>query len=73
MTSFITERLQSLISKKIGAAVVGETVLAATAPEIQGVPTIVYIVIQGAVDAFQRALMCYCRGNRRNLGLFISL
>ena len=51
MTSFITERLQSLISKKIGAAVVGETVLAATAPEIQGVPTIVYIIIQGVVDA----------------------
>ena len=51
MTSFITERLQSLMSKKIGAAVVGETVLAATSPEIQGVPTIVYIIIQGVVDA----------------------
>ena len=48
---FLLERAKGLISKKIGAAVIGETAIAGTAPDMQGVPTIVYLVIQGLVDA----------------------
>jgi len=51
MGGFITERVKGLISKKIGAAVIGEAVIGASAPEIQGMPTIAYIIVQGFVDA----------------------
>ena len=48
---FILERAKSLISKKIGAAAAGEGIIAASAPEMQGIPTIVYIIAQALVDA----------------------
>tara|TARA_R100001086_G_scaffold15455_1_gene7599 strand:+ start:182 stop:385 length:204 start_codon:yes stop_codon:yes gene_type:complete len=51
MGDFIKERLKSLVSKKIGAAVIGEGVASVSAPEIQGIPTIVYIIAQALVDA----------------------
>jgi hypothetical protein len=51
MGSFLTERLQSLISKKLGAAVLGEGVVAASAPDLAGQPTLVFIVMQALVDA----------------------
>ena len=50
MGSFLTERLQSLISKKLGAAVLGEGVVAASAPDLAGQPTLVFIVMQELVD-----------------------
>jgi ABC-type thiamin/hydroxymethylpyrimidine transport system permease subunit len=51
MGSFLTERLQSLVSKKLGAAVLGEGVVAVGAPDLAGQPTLVFIVVQGLVDA----------------------
>jgi len=51
MSSFITDKLQGLVSKKLGAAIVGEGVIAASAPELAGQPTLVYIVAQALVDA----------------------
>ena len=51
MGDFLTERLKGLVSKKIGAAVLGEGVASASAPEMQGIPTIVYIIAQALVDA----------------------
>ena len=51
MFDFIKERAQSLISKKLGAAVIGETMVAAASPELQGVPLIVYLSGQATVDA----------------------
>jgi len=49
--SFILERGKSLVSKKLGAAVVAEG--AAIGTPLQGVPLLVYIVVQGAVDIFK--------------------
>jgi hypothetical protein len=48
---FILERAKSLVSKKLGAAVVGEGVVSASSPELVGYPTLVYIVTQAIVDA----------------------
>ena len=46
---FAKERLGSLISKKVGAAVLAEG--AAMGTEHQGLPLIIYIIMQGLVDA----------------------
>ena len=45
---FIVERLKSVVSKKLVAAVMAEGVVAGTG--LVGVPLIVYIVVQGLVD-----------------------
>jgi hypothetical protein len=45
---FVKERAASLVSKKLGAAVVGETLAYGT--EMQGWSLIVYIIAQAAVD-----------------------
>tara|TARA_R110000824_G_scaffold356899_1_gene544204 strand:+ start:579 stop:770 length:192 start_codon:yes stop_codon:yes gene_type:complete len=48
---FAKERIGSLVSKKVGAAVLAEG--AAIGTEHQGLPLIIYIVMQGIVDAAQ--------------------
>ena len=53
---FVTERAGSLVSKKLGAAAVAETVVAAANPDLQGVPLIVYIIAQGLVDVAKHYL-----------------
>ena len=45
---FVIERLKSVVSKKLAAAVMAEGVVAGTG--LVGVPLIVYIVVQGLVD-----------------------
>ena len=57
LISFTKERVGSLISKKLGAAVAAE--VGAVGTELQGVPLLVYIIVQGLVDAFK-----YWNGNR---------
>jgi|TARA_R110000764_G_scaffold132245_1_gene220060 hypothetical protein len=47
--NFAKERVGSLVSKKVGAAVLAEG--AAIGTEHQGLPLIIYIVMQGIVDA----------------------
>ena len=49
LISFATERAKSLVSKKVGAAVLGEIALEGT--EYQGTALLVYIVCQALVDA----------------------
>ena len=46
--SFAIERLKSVVSKKLAAAVMAEGVVAGTG--LAGTPLIAYIVVQGAVD-----------------------
>ena len=53
LLGFIGERAKSLVSKKLGAAIAGEVVAAGAAPDMQGIPLIVYIVAQAIVDAFK--------------------
>ena len=53
MKDFITDRVKSLISKKLGAAVIGETLVATAQPEMIGQPTIVYIIAQAIVVAIK--------------------
>ena len=48
MGHFVIERLKSVVSKKLAAAVMAEGVVAGTG--LVGVPLIVYIVVQGLVD-----------------------
>jgi len=48
---FLKNRIGSLVSKKVGAALLGEA--AVTGTSLQGVPLCIYIVVQGAVDAWQ--------------------
>ena len=50
LAGFVTERAGSLVSKKLGAALGAETLVAAANPALQGIPLIVYIVVQGLVD-----------------------
>lgn len=47
--SFAKERVGSLVSKKVGAAVLGEA--AAIGTPYQGVPLIVYIIMQALLEA----------------------
>tara|TARA_R100000306_G_C4352463_1_gene130840 strand:- start:242 stop:427 length:186 start_codon:yes stop_codon:yes gene_type:complete len=49
--SFAQERVQSLISKKVGAAVMGEVAIASEGSLPSGLPTIVYLIAQALVDA----------------------
>lgn len=51
MKDFIAERLKSVVSKKLGVALLAEGSLMGT--ELQGYPLLVYIVVQGCVDAFK--------------------
>jgi len=46
--NFILERVKSAVSKKLGAAIACETLVAGT--DLQGTPLLVYIVVQGVVD-----------------------
>ena len=46
--SFAKERVGSLVSKKVGAAVLGEA--AAIGTPYQGVPLIVYIIMQALLE-----------------------
>jgi len=48
---FVTERAGSLVSKKLGAAVVAEAGAAGT--PLQGVPLLVYIVVQAFSESFK--------------------
>ena len=48
---FIVERAKSLISKKLGAAVGAEGMIAGANPELQGYPLLIYIIVQAIVDA----------------------
>ena len=47
--SFAIERLKSVVSKKVGAAVLAEG--AAVGTDYQGVPLMIYIICQALVDA----------------------
>jgi len=47
--SFAIERLKSVVSKKVGAAILAEG--ASVGTEYQGLPMIIYIVCQALVDA----------------------
>lgn len=47
--SFVVERVKSVVSKKVGAAVLAEG--ASVGTEYQGLPLIIYIVCQALVDA----------------------
>jgi len=49
--SFILERLKSVVSKKLGAAVMAEA--GAVGTPLQGIPLLVYIVVQGASECFR--------------------
>lgn len=51
LIAFAKERVGSLVSKKLGAAIGAETIVAGT--ELQGVPLIVYIIVQGALDGWR--------------------
>ena len=51
LMSFAQERVQSLISKKVGAAVMGEVAIASEGALPSGLPTIVYLIAQALVDA----------------------
>jgi ABC-type thiamin/hydroxymethylpyrimidine transport system permease subunit len=51
LMSFAQERVQSLISKKVGAAVMGEVAIASEGSLPSGLPTIVYLIAQALVDA----------------------
>jgi ABC-type thiamin/hydroxymethylpyrimidine transport system permease subunit len=51
LMSFAQERIGSLISKKVGAAVVGEVAIASDGSIPSGLPTIIYIIAQALVDA----------------------
>jgi hypothetical protein len=50
MIAFLIERAQSLVSKKLGAAVAGELVVAGANPGLTGYPLIIYIISQAIVD-----------------------
>jgi hypothetical protein len=49
LISFATERVKSLVSKKVGAAVLAEGALTGT--KYQGVPLIIYIICTAVLDA----------------------
>jgi|7_EtaG_2_1085326.scaffolds.fasta_scaffold150141_2 hypothetical protein len=49
LMDFAKDRVKSLVSKKVGAAVLAEGAAAGT--DLQGVPLLVFIVVQGLVDA----------------------
>jgi hypothetical protein len=51
MKAFITERVKSVVSKKLGVALLAEGSSMGT--ELQGYPLLIYIVVQGCVDAFK--------------------
>jgi ABC-type thiamin/hydroxymethylpyrimidine transport system permease subunit len=51
LMSFAQERIGSLVSKKVGAAVVGEIAVAGEGSLPSGLPTIIYIIAQALVDA----------------------
>lgn len=51
LAGFIVERGKSLISKKLGAAVVAEVGAAGT--PLQGYPLIIYLVAQAALDGWK--------------------
>jgi|18_taG_2_1085343.scaffolds.fasta_scaffold101849_2 hypothetical protein len=53
LLDFAKERAGSLISKKVGAAVAGESFVAAANPELVGVPMMVYIVAQAVLEGFK--------------------
>lgn len=53
LISFATERVGSLVSKKLGAALGAESIAATSAPDLQGIPLIVYIVVQGLLDGWK--------------------
>jgi|TARA_Y100000034_G_scaffold28223_1_gene33934 uncharacterized protein YutE (UPF0331/DUF86 family) len=48
MGSFLTERIKSLVSKKLGATLLAEGALTGT--ELSGYPLMLYIIVQAAVD-----------------------
>ena len=50
LASFAIERIGSLVSKKVGAAVGAEAIVGVANPELQGIPLIVFIIVQGIVD-----------------------
>ena len=51
LMSFAQERIGSLVSKEVGAAVVGEVAIAGDGSLPNGLPTIIYIIAQALVDA----------------------
>tara|TARA_R110000751_G_scaffold13544_1_gene45371 strand:+ start:142 stop:342 length:201 start_codon:yes stop_codon:yes gene_type:complete len=51
LMSFAQERIGSLVSKKVGAAIVGEAAIAGEGSLPSGLPTIIYIIAQALVDA----------------------
>lgn len=50
---FVAERAGSLVSKKLGAAVAAETLIAETNPAVSGIGLITYIVVQAALEAYR--------------------
>jgi len=53
LVTFVLDRVKSVVSKKVGATLLAESAVAATNPSLQGVPLMVYIVVQGALDGFK--------------------
>ena len=51
LMSFAQERIQSLVSKKVGATLMGEVAIASEGSLPSGLPTIIYIISQALVDA----------------------
>ena len=48
IVDFVTERVGSLVSKKVGATILAEGAVAGT--DLQGYPLILFIVVQAIVD-----------------------
>ena len=51
LAGFVVERAKSLVSKKVGAALMAEGAVVGT--DLQGIPLIVFIVVQGALDGWK--------------------
>lgn len=50
---FVTERAGSLVSKKLGATILAEATISSSRPDLSGLPLCLFVVVQGAVDAFK--------------------
>jgi hypothetical protein len=49
----LKDKALSLISKKVGATIGAEVLVAEAAPHLQGWPLIIFVVVQGALDGWR--------------------
>lgn len=52
LAGFVKERAGSVISKKVGAALLGEMAVAQGNPELTGLPLVVYIIAQAVLEGW---------------------